>query len=109
MGPYSIHHYIHYTSNYPIQSNHGPGQHKLWGFLGTSLHLELFSLRAYFKVLRQKVPYFNVSRRKVPYFNICDVFNWFGTLYLSLSLYLSLYLSISLSISLSMSLSMSPC
>ena len=67
-----------------------PGQHKLRGFLATSLHLELFSLRAYFKVLRQKVPYFNVSRQKipyfnvsrqnVPYFNICDVFNWYGTL-----------------------------
>ena len=42
----------------------------MWGFLGTSLHLELFSLRAYFKVLRQKVPYFNVLRQKVPYFDI---------------------------------------
>ena len=47
-----------------------PGQHKLRGFLATSLHLELFSLRAYFKVLRQKVPYFNVSRQKIPYFNV---------------------------------------
>ena len=46
------------------------GQHKLRGFLATSLHFELFSLRAYFKVLRQKVPYFNVLRHIVPYLNV---------------------------------------
>ena len=77
-----------------LSSCHLAGQHKLRGFLATSLHLELFSLRAYFKVLRQKVPYFNVSRQKIPYFNvsrrkvpyfyICDVFNWCETLSLSL-------------------------
>ena len=31
---------------------------------------QLFPLRAYFKVLRQKVPYFSVSRQKVAYCNI---------------------------------------
>ena len=46
------------------------GQHKFRGFLSASIHSELFSLRAYFKVLQQKVPYFNVSRQKIPYFNV---------------------------------------
>ena len=80
--------------------------HRAAQIVGLSRHLTSFRiifLRAYFKVLRQKVPYFNVSRQKVPYFNILwqkipylnisqqnwVVFNWCGTLPLSHSLSIS--------------------